>query len=117
VGGPQCHRRVAQKPAGILKVGHVMQLDAVHAPDPHGVSCSLIHLPDVRLGYLAKQYARRSRLRREKICLFSKLRVATAPRQQIRGESDHGGMGSPQARLSRRSIVHSCGGSSAASSN
>ncbi len=37
VRGPQCHRCVAQKPDGILKVGHVVHLNAGHAPDPHCV--------------------------------------------------------------------------------
>ncbi len=89
VGGPQCHRRVAQKRAGILKVGHVMQLDAVHAPDPHGVHAAHDStFPTFVLAILANICAALAPT--QKSWPFSKLRVATAPRQQIRGESDHG---------------------------
>jgi hypothetical protein len=35
--GPQRHRRITQKTAGILKIGGVMQLNSCHTPYPYGV--------------------------------------------------------------------------------
>jgi hypothetical protein len=36
--GPQRHRGIAQKTAGILKIGGVMQLNSCHTPYPYGVA-------------------------------------------------------------------------------
>ncbi|WP_132789382.1 hypothetical protein [Streptomyces sp. Ru62] len=48
MGSIQCHDSIAQKPPSILDIGDVVQLDAGHASDPHGVFAHFFRLPSLK---------------------------------------------------------------------
>jgi hypothetical protein len=55
MGGPQSHYGISQKPASVLKICDMVQLNARHAPYPHGVVAHLSTLRTSRRLFICRR--------------------------------------------------------------